>query len=869
MRRDFAFVLQKRRLKSKTNDIIKLIQKKPLHTAAVLAVVFLLLPFLFIAAVVKDLPTPDNIARNAEYSTSILDRNGKVVYQVFEDKNIVPVELKDLPEHVGQATIAVEDKDFFKHKGFSLFGIFRAAVKNTLFGRREGGSTLTQQLVKNNLLSPEKTITRKFKELILAIELERRYSKEQILEMYLNMTPYGGTAYGIQSAAQHYFGKDAKDLTLIEAAVLAGFPQSPSLYSPYIGEKGAYINRTEQVLRRMREDKHIDREKEKELVEKLPKVKFKKNVTSFPAAHFVFYVKSLLDEMIDNDALFKKGLVIKTTLDLDLQKEAEKIIRQEIEDSKGLNITNGAAVVMDPKTGDILAMVGSIDFNNEEFGKYNAALGLRQPGSTLKPFTYALALENGFTPSSVIMDVPTDFTSGGEGGESYTPVNYDGKYRGPVQLRMALGNSLNVPAVKVLARVGLKPFMQKAFDAGLVTLEPTTNNMRKFGLSLTLGGGEVRLLDLVTAYGVLANEGKTTPSAAIMEVRDYKNKLLYRHKKEPNRRIFSRESVFLVSHILSDNNARLISFGTNSYLNIPGKTVAVKTGTTDDKKDNWTVGYTRDLVVGVWVGNNDGRQMNQALASGISGAAPIWRRIFLKAFEQGYKDGLMALPDKVRALEIDAFFGGTPYDGIPKRSEYFIEGTEPKEASPFYKKIKISKSTGKKANALEIASGNYEEKEFFVVVEEDPLSTDGKNRWQEAINKWASEQGDEKWKPPGEVSDTNSDDISIQVMEPSDKQKIDANDIRLFAKAISERSLRSFQVFINDALKENTGDAVIDRTIHLDDGIYTVKFVAVNEKDKRSEVVLRIGVRREVGQENAIPTATSTPSPTPVITLSL
>jgi len=856
MRRDFAFKVRKRHFKKYTGQFFDFLWRNPKKVIVFLAVTFVAFPFILISIVTRELPTPENILSKAKYSTTILDRKDRVIYQVFDEKNIVPVKYSELPKYVGQATVSVEDKNFFEHKGYSLVGILRGLIKTVVFHQVEGGSTLTQQLVKNNLLSSERTLTRKFKELILAIELERRYSKEQILEMYLNLTPYGGTAWGIESASQLYFGKHAAELSLLEASVLAGFPQSPSYYSPYVGDSKAYINRTKQVLRRMREDKYITKKQEEVMVSNLPFVKFKKNNSTVPAPHFVFYVKALLDEMVANDALFKKGMVIKTTLDLDLQKKAEQVVREEIKLTKGLDISNAAAVVIDPKSGDILAMVGSVDYNNDVFGKFNAALGFRQPGSTLKPFTYALAFENGQTPSTMLMDTETEFTTGKETSPPYKPVNYDAKYRGPVQIRYALGSSLNVPAVKVLSQVGLQNLMQVLYDSGLETLEPTEENMKQFGLSLTLGGGEVRLVDLVQAYGVLANQGETTNFSAIREVRDYKNKLIFKAKPKPSKRIFSKETAFLVSHILSDNNARLLTFGSNNYLNVNGYTVAAKTGTTDDKRDNWTLGYTNDLVIGVWVGNNDNSPMNEALSSGVSGAAPIWRRIMLEAFKEGYKDGIMNKPDKVVALEVDALFGMLPHGGDAKRSEYFLEGTEPKEVSPFYKTLKISKSNQKLANPTEVANGNFEEKEFYVVHEEDPLSLDGKNRWQESIDAWARGQGDEKWKPPGETSDADADAISIKVQEPGDKSKLSGNDIRFFARVYSSSKVKRFQLYIDDSLREETTADVLDRNIHLDDGTYRIKFVAANEKDKSTETTLRIGVNREVKDD-------PTPTPTP------
>jgi penicillin-binding protein 1C len=863
MVKDFVFSLRKRNLKKRLPLFKNLPWQSPKVFFTGLLVVFVFLPLIFIFYITKDLPKPDNIAANAKYSTSVLDRNNRVIYQIYNDKNIIPVTLKEISPDLINATIAIEDKNFYKHQGFSIWGIFRSLLKNVIFRRIEGGgSTITQQLIKNSLLTSEQTILRKIKELILAVELERRYSKDQILEMYLNQTPYGGTAWGVESASQYYFGRHASQLSLAQAAVIAGLPQSPTQYSPYFGSKNAYSDRAKQVLRRMREDKYITKAKEQSALVALSAMKFDKKKASFSAPHFIFYLKDILDEQLTNNALYQKGLVIKSTLDLKLQKKVEAIVAEEIANSKSLGISNAAVVVADPKSGDILAMVGSSDFNNEKFGKFNAALGLRQPGSALKPFTYALALKQNFTAASPIMDVKTEFVSGDSSSKPYTPVNYDGTYHGPVQLRMALGSSINVPAVKVLAYVGIENLLQTLYDAGLSSLAPTKDNLQRFGLSLTLGGGEVRLLDLVGAYTAFANQGTATSLKGIIEVEDFRGKTVYKAKKPVRKNIFTKEVAFIISHILSDNNARLISFGENNYLNIAGQTVAAKTGTTDDKRDNWTIGYSNDLVVGVWVGNNDNSPMNEALASGISGAAPIWRRIFLDAFSLGYKDGIMPKPDKVTALEIDALFGGLPHEGGPVRSEYFISGTEPKSESAYYQKLKISKSENRLANATEIAGNDYDEKLFYVVKEQDPLSTDGRNRFQEGIDNWAKEQGDEKYKPPTELSNKDLEEIAIQVNEPSNEQRIDSNDVRIFAKSITNLPLKYLRLKIGDETKFETKEAVIDTTIHLEDGIYQLNFEAENEKSKQAQKTINIGVNQDPK-----PTPEPTESPTSIPTL--
>lgn len=790
----------------------------------------------------KDLPEPGKIKSDKNASTVFFDRDGKIIYELFKDKNRVPVSLKDIPDSLKKATIAIEDKNFYHHRGFSPISILRA-VFNTFFrGQVQGGSTLTQQLVKNSLLTPERTLTRKIKEFILATEIERRYSKDQILEMYLNEAPYGGTFWGVESAARGYFGKSVKDLNLVESAFLAGLPQRPSYYSPFIGKNNAYIERTKNVLRRMREDGYISRDEENESIGLLSKLKFVSPKANFYAPHFIFYVRDQVIDLLGEKAL-DSGLQIKTTLSLEIQKEAEKIVKEEIDKVKNLNVSNGSVVVIDPKTGELLAMVGSIDYNDEKFGKYNTAVALRQPGSTVKPITYALAFEKGYTPATVLMDVKTNFSF--QGGKDYIPENYDRKYRGPIQLRFALGNSINVPSVKLLAMVGIKDFLQKAFEMGLETFEPNEKNLQRFGLSITLGGGETRLIDLASAFSIFATGGIKKPYFSIIEIKDHNNKIIFKNKIQQGKRVFSEDVCFLISHILSDNNARSQVFGTQSYLNIPGKTVAVKTGTTDDKRDNWTVGYTKDVVVGVWVGNNDNSPMSQKIASGVTGAAPIWHRLMVFLLKK-YRDGILDKPNNVIALEIDAFLGGLPKDGYPKRSEYFIKGTEPKEISPFYKKLKISKNNGKLANEIEIKTGEYEEKEFIIIQENDPISTDGINRWQEAINEWLQSQNDEKYKAPVEVSDTKKDDLIIQIKEPIDKSTINNNKLTLKAKILSVEEIKKIDIYVNERLvisySENKKD--IEEPLELTDGVYEIKIKAENSLGKNSESSIKVGINK-------------------------
>jgi len=825
---------------------------------------FILLSFvaslLIFAWYAKDLPSPGKLSQAPINTTVFLDRDGKTIYQLFKDKNRLPVQLADISPYLKEATVSIEDKNFYKHGGISKIGIIRAFLNIVLRRKLQGGSTITQQLIKNVLLSKERTLPRKIKEIILAIEVERRYTKDQILEMYLNEAPYGGIYWGVYSASQAYFGKQPKDLNLTESAILAGLPQSPTRYSPFIGKKNSWQGRAKAVLRRMREDGKISRADEKRALKEMEHLQFNHPKMNIIAPHFVFYVRDKVEKMF-GPKIIDRGVKIKTTLDLDLQQEAQQIVKEEIEKLGKYKVGNGAVVVLDSQTGEILAMVGSYDFNNPKYGKFNAALGWRQPGSAIKPITYGLAFEKGYTPATVLMDVRTEFPD--QGDKLYVPVDYDGKYRGPIQLRFGLANSINIPAVKLLAMIGIRPFLAKAYDMGLETFKPDRKNLRRFGLSLTLGGGETNLLDLTGAFSIFARGGVRKDSSAILEIKNFKDKVLFEKKDQKGKRVFSKEVSFLISHILSDNNARRMIFGPNSYLHISGKTVAVKTGTTDDKRDNWAVGYTNGVTIGVWVGNNDNSPMNEKIASGVTGASPIWRKTMLMALKK-YPDGIIAKPDDVIALKIDAFLGGLPKDGYPTRSEYFIKGTEPTDVSKYYKTLKISKTTGDLANELEIKNGDYETKEFIIITEQDPVSKDGKNRWQEAIDKWEQAQDDPKYHPPTKISTNNENNVLVRIKQPGDKSRLTDRRVRVQAKITSLKPIKKIEIYINNQLmkEENEDKKEIDESFDLKDGVYKLKIVATNSDGKRDEKEIRFGVNKDwdYQEPTSVPTSTPTPS---------
>jgi len=826
-------------------------------------VVLMIIGVVVLSYIAYTLPSPEKIVRQEGFSTKILDRNGVVLYDIYQDQKREPVKFEDVPDYLKEATIAIEDKNFYKHEGFDLLGIIRGFSKIFTQGRAEGGSTLTQQLVKNVLLTSERSILRKVKEFVLAIQIEKKYSKDQILLMYLNEAPYGGTSWGVQSASEAYFGKSVKDLNLIESAILAGLPQRPSYYSPYSSNPEAYKGRTRDVLRRMREDGYITSEQETEAVEMLDSIKFAGKGGNFKAPHFVQYVQSILEEKYGPAIIEQGGYTVTTTLDWNIQEEAQNIVSEEIKKVENLKITNGAAVAIDPQTGEILAMVGSKDFTASDYdGQVNVTMSLRQPGSAFKPFTYVTAFKKYYTPSTMIMDVPTEFPAG-IGQPIYKPVNYDGKYRGPIQLRYALANSINVPAVKLLAMVGIKDVLKTAYDLGINSLEPTNETLSRVGLSLTLGGGEVRLLELTSAYGAFVNKGFRIDPLSILKIEDKNGKVIEENKPMKGKRVLTEEEAFLIADILSDNQARSMVFGENSLLNIKGRQIAVKTGTTNDKRDNWAIGGNSQVIVGTWVGNNDNSPMKE-VASGISGASPIWRKILLKALD-GKANSTFEIPSNIVTKEVDSVSGYAAHDGFPSRLEYFIKGTEP-GIDPVHLKLKVCKNQGKLATPSDISSGNYDEKEYFLFKEEDPTGgIDGVNKWQEGILSWISTQNDPRYNPPNDYCE-GSNPISVDFINPKDHDSNLSTNIGTEIRVASINDITEVRLEV-DGVRVRTFTALPYReNINLSKGVHKIRAIAKDTEGHESDRTITVGV--EVPWDyypTPIPTSTPTPSSTPII----
>ncbi|MFZ5916939.1 MAG: penicillin-binding protein 1C [Chloroflexota bacterium] len=658
------------------------------------------------------LPQPQDPPRYATApSSQILDRHGRLLYEIVDPAwgRHVPVPLADLPPYLLQATVATEDANFYHHPGVDARAIVRAVWINLQGGEvLSGGSTITQQLARNRFFSPqermERSLERKLRESILAWRLARAYSRDEILAMYLNETYYGNYAYGVEAAAQAYFGKHASEMDLAECALLAGLPQAPSVYNP-LQDYQAARQRQQVVLGLMVKQGFIDQEEAK-LAAAEP-LHFASTPFPIQAPHFVMYIQGLLETTLGRERLEQGGLHIYTTLDLALQNTAESIIQRHLArladtrfSAQDRNVHNAALLALDPQTGQILAMVGSPDYFDAAIdGAVNATLALRQPGSSIKPITYATAFDPAsaaargdepLTAASMIADVDSTFLT--RENRPYSPRNYDGLYHGPVLARQALASSLNIPAVKVLDRIGLAAMTAQARKLGITTFDA----IDRFGLALTLGGGEVHLMELTAAYAAFANGGLRIEPLAILSVQDASGEILWQQQGGPHERALDERVAYLVTDILSDDWARALAFGEGSTLQLD-RPAAVKTGTTSDWRDNWTVGYTPALVAGVWVGNADNSPMRGV--SGISGAAPIWHD-FMLAASKGAPARPFPQPDGLVQVEICPLSGMLAGPHCPHRQiELFIAGTEPDQTCDWHQVVRIDRATGLPATA--------------------------------------------------------------------------------------------------------------------------------------------------------------------------
>lgn len=782
----------------------------------------------------KDLPAPNKIIeRNVAQSTKIYDRSGEhLLYEIHGDTKRTLIKLEDLPEYVKWAAIDLEDKNFYKHGGFSLWAIFRTITTNILRNERAGGSTLTQQFIKNAVLTTEKKYSRKIKELILSYQVEKKFSKDEILQMYFNEIPYGSTAYGIESATQNYFGKDAKNLTLAEAALLASITQRPSYLSPYGSHVDELMARQRYVLDLMVEHKHITKEEAEQAKEE--KLKFKARSENISAPHFVLYVKEILTEKYGEKTVEQGGLNVYTTLDWDKQQIAEEAIINGIEKIEQYNGSNAALLSLDPKTGEILAMVGSRDyFDDEHDGQVNVTMRPRQPGSSFKPIVYTTAFEKGYTPNTVLYDVTTTFKNV---PKDYEPKNYDLVEHGPVTIRKALAGSLNIPAVKAIYLAGIENVLNLAEKLGYTTF----GDRSRFGLSLVLGGGEVRLLEHVAAFATLASEGTYHEPTTILKVEDASGAILEEFKKK-SRDVLDKNIARTTTNILSDNEARAYVFGTDNYLHLGDRQVAAKTGTTNDYRDAWTVGYTPNLATGVWVGNNDNSEMKRGAAGGVV-AAPIWNEYMKNALAD---------------MKIENF-------KEPKISETGKDVLDGKNVGQVT--VKIDKASGKLATEY-TPEHMAEEKTFlnahsilYYIDKNDPLGDPPANpsndpqfeNWELAIQKWAGEEKLTTELPPTEYDDLHLPKYQpvINITSHNINQTITDRNINIEIQTSAPRGLRRVEYFIDNQKIGVSYSYPFNLNTHLQNisnGFHALKAIAFDDVDNNNtaEITLNFNLPEE------------------------
>lgn len=755
--------------------------------------VLILSGLIFIWITTFRLPDLENFEeRRIAQSTKIYDKTGDVVlFDVHGEVTRTVVPFSEISDYVKWATVAIEDSNFYNHNGVEPTAILRAILVNLKDGNLlggQGGSTITQQVIKNALLTSDKKISRKIKEWVLAPRLESQLTKEEILEVYLNEVPYGGTVYGVQEASRRFFSKDAKDLTLAESAYLAALPQAPTYFSPFGNNKDRLENRKNKVLGEMLSNKFITQTEYDSAISE--DVVFEKPENfGIKAPHFVFWIREQLEEKYGAETVEQGGLKVITTLDWDLQKEAEEIVKKRaLENKEKFNAENGAIVAIEPQTGHILTMVGSRDYFDETIeGNFNIATAERQPGSAFKPFVYAAAFNKGYRPETVVFDLPTEFstTCGASEGSCYSPTNYDNSFRGPMTLRNALAQSVNVPAVKVLYLAGLKDSLDLAKKFGIETL----TNTKQYGLTLVLGGGEVRPIDIAGAYSVFATEGIKHETTGILKVEDRNGKVVEEYKDESSR-VLPEQTARLISDVLSDNVARTPAFGASSYLNFPGMDVAVKTGTTNDYRDAWIVGYTPSISVVAWAGNNDNSSMDKKVAGFI--VAPMWNEFMQKAIEK-YPAGNFINPDPI-----------TP--GIKPILAGFWKGEILEE---------IDKETGEKAkqntpteNIQAVVSGasGGVHSILYWVNRDDPLgpaprnpSSDSQfNSWERSVSVWASTQGFTE----DFLSDIGKDEgtkrIDFKIINPSNNDVFVEDLIVYVAVTLNGSDFVSGDVYINN-----------------------------------------------------------------------
>jgi len=791
--------------------------------------------------------------RKVVNSTQIYDRTGEILlYDIHQDTKRTDISFDQMGLNIKNATVAIEDSEFYTHGGIRITSIVRAFLSNLFgFGIGGGGSTITQQLVKNTLLTQKKSYIRKIKEWVLAIKIDKSMPKEKILEAYLNEIPYGGNVYGIEAASKTYFNKNAQDLTLAEASYLASIPQSPTFFSPYGKNKNKLEERKNLVLSRMLELRFITKEEynkaKNEVVAFVPQA-----TTGIKAPHFVFFIKDYLEQKYGSSMMENGGLKITTTIDIDLQTKAEQIVKEgALKNEKDWSGKNAGLVAIDPKTGQILTMVGSRDYFDKTIdGNFNIATANRQPGSSFKPFIYATAFNKGFTPETVLFDLPTEFQTtcnaygkalpGYSQKDCYMPDNYDGKYRGPMALRDALAQSINIPAVKLFYLAGLSDSLKTAESMGISTLK----DVGQYGLTLVIGGGEVSLLDMTSAYGVFANSGLKNPYTGILKVEDLNGKILEEFSPK-TQEVLPKNTALTISDILSDNEARIPTFGTNSVLQIAGKKVAVKTGTTNSNKDAWTVGYTPSIVVGVWAGNNENAPMKKG---GSTMAGPIWNKFIIEALknlpnESFEKPDTEIDPKKIKPA-LRGFWQGN--------ENFFIDKLSGKLATPLTPKETLQEKVITNVHSILFW---INKNDILGLAPINPESDPQFNHWEIPVQNWWAQNKNGYSTTTWEEKPTMTDDIhtdlskpTVLILEPNNTINY-PQDQKIYLKTSSFGvfPLLKIDVFINDIYIETIKSPFIfsftPREIGNIQAENTLKIISYDTVYNRSESTLNFRVQ--------------------------
>lgn len=752
----------------------------------------------------RDLPDPNKlIERAVSQSTKIYDRTGEhILYEVYGDKKRTLINLEDIPDYAKWATILVEDKNFYQHGGVAWLSIARAFASNFLGSStgKGGASTLTQQLIKNAILTSEHSYIRKIKEAILALQIEKKYSKDEILKMYFNEIPYGSANYGIEAASLSYFGKSAKDVTIAEAATLAALPQAPTTY---LNNQDKLKTRRDFIIDLLVENNKFSKA-DGEAAKQEP-IKIKHGSEALFAPHFILYIKQLLTEKYGENMVETGGLKITTTLDYDLQKIAEEEVKAGAEkNEKKYKANNAALLAMDPKTGQILAMVGSRDYTNDAIdGQVNVTLRPRQPGSSFKPLVYAAAFEKGLTPDTKLYDVETVFKTD---TKDFIPHDYDLKERGPVTIRQSLAGSLNIPAVKTLYLAGIDNVLDLAQKMGYTTL----GDRSRFGLALVLGGAEVKLLEHVHGFTVLANEGNNIPYSSILEVKDSQGNTLEKWEQSIGEPVIETQAVRRLTDIMSDNNARAYIFGENNPLTLPDRPVAAKTGTTNDWHDGWTLGFTPSLVAGVWAGNNNNKEMARG-ADGVLVAAPIWHNFMVRALQ---------------GKPVETFTAPDPY---PTDIKPILIGQGIGEVVLAVNKINGKIATSSTLPSLIEYRRYHQPHDILYYLNKDdilgpppgnPASDPQFASWEAGVQNWAAKQGDVFDTIPTEYDDGSANNISlpqISIITPTQNQTIETRTLPVNITTGNTPPITKVAYFLDDSLVTEENTAPFNTTLYLHD----------------------------------------------------